>query len=369
MASENRVSRTGGPSKFGNRTLRRDRLLAVVAVIVVAFALEWSKSVTLPLTFGLFLAAVTWPVYAKVKSVASRGWGAIAALLSFLLMVGAIGWGIVASLQQVAEKAPEYTERLSGMQSSLQGKADRFGVSLPNPDELKAKARDAAMQVSRGALSFFGAAVLVCAFLALGLLEISDSSTKLGCGRHAQRWRKIARRVARDFQRYIVVRTLLGLLNGVLVTLGLMLLGVDLAVLWGVLTFLLNYIPTLGSIVATVPPVLFAFAAEGPTTGMIALLIVGGLQLVLGNWIDPLVQGKYLQLSPLVVLLSVVFWGFIWGVAGAFIGVPLTIVIVLVCREFEHTRFIAVMLARGEQAEELGREPLQEPAGGRTVSV
>jgi predicted PurR-regulated permease PerM len=78
---------------------------------------------------------------------------------------------------------------------------------------------------------------------------------------------------------------------------------------------------------------------------LLVLLGVGGVQFVMGQYIDPLLQGKYLALSPLVVLLSVTFWGWLWGVAGAFIGVPLTIGIVITCRHFERTRWIATLLA------------------------
>ena len=107
-----------------------------------------------------------------------------------------------------------------------------------------------------------------------------------------------------------------------------------------------HHIPTVGSIVATVVPVLFALL-QFESAGMAAAVLggLGGIQIVMGLWIDPLVQGKYLSLSPLVVLLSVTFWGWVWGIPGAFISVPLTIVVVIACRQSRETAWIARLLA------------------------
>ena len=138
-------------------------------------------------------------------------------------------------------------------------------------------------------------------------------------------------------------------------------IGLELWWLWGLLNFLLNYIPTLGSFLGVIPPALFALVQFDGDWSMVlaAVGVVGGVQLVMGNWIDPLVQGKALELSPLVVLFTVTFWGWVWGVAGALIAVPLTVLIALVCAESERTRWIAILLA-GDPSE----EPDAETAAG-----
>jgi predicted PurR-regulated permease PerM len=197
--------------------------------------------------------------------------------------------------------------------------------------------------------SFLTAFVLVIAFLVFGLLEAPDFQAKLGSIVPRQRagaWFDAIHTITSDFQRYIVVRTFIGLITGVLVALFAWVIGLDFALIWGLTNFLLNYIPTLGSIIAVVPPVLFGLLQfQSIPMALLVLLGVGGVQFVMGQYIDPLLQGKYLALSPLVVLLSVTFWGWLWGVAGAFIGVPLTIGIVIACRHFERTRWIAILLA------------------------
>jgi hypothetical protein len=113
--------------------------------------------------------------------------------------------------------------------------------------------------------------------------------------------------------------------------------------------------PTIGSILGVLPPALYALAQSdgGMGLALLSLGVIGGIQLIMGNYIDPLVQGRVLSLSPLIVLFSVAFWGWMWGVAGAFIGVPITIATVLICRRFESTRWIATLLAETEDSRAL----------------
>ena len=134
--------------------------------------------------------------------------------------------------------------------------------------------------------------------------------------------------------------------------------GLEFALLWGVLNFLLNYIPTLGSILAIIPPVLFGLVQGGWQLGLLALAAVGGVQLVMGAFVDPRLQGHYLRLSPLVVLLSVAFWEWLWGIPGAFIGVPLTVGLVIALARFDSTRWIAVLLS---DVDEEGRPQVADP--------
>ena len=182
----------------------------------------------------------------------------------------------------------------------------------------------------------------------LGLLEVLDFRRKMEAATHEGRhrhWREPVHRISRDFQNYMVVRTGVGLLTGIGAGLAAFLIGLDFALLWGVLNFLLNYIPTLGSLFGIIPPVLFGLVQGGWTMGLLALVTVGGVQLVMGTFVGPKLQGHYLRLSPLVVLLSVAFWEWLWGIPGAFIGVPLTVGLVITCARFDSTRWIAVLLS------------------------
>jgi AI-2 transport protein TqsA len=158
--------------------------------------------------------------------------------------------------------------------------------------------------------------------------------------------------VAHKVRRFLLIRTVLGVISGVVVSAWLWLMGVDFAPFWGVLIVLLNYLPNLGSIIAGIPPSLLAFAQFGPGW---AMLVAGGLlalEQVSGNFLDPHLQGRTLNVSSLIVLLSVILWGWIWGVPGALIAVPLTVTIILVCAKFAMLRPIAVLLSGDEHLSE-----------------
>jgi predicted PurR-regulated permease PerM len=150
-------------------------------------------------------------------------------------------------------------------------------------------------------------------------------------------------------RRYLLVMTFTSFLTGILTIVWCLIIGVDLALVWGLIAFVLNYIPTLGSIIAVIPPSLIAFLFQGIGRGIATLIGLAAIQVVMGNFVDPRLQGKTLQLSPFVALVSIIFWGWVWGIPGALLGVPMTIAIVLLCQEFEVTRGIAIVLGESEK--------------------
>jgi AI-2 transport protein TqsA len=153
-------------------------------------------------------------------------------------------------------------------------------------------------------------------------------------------------RVNQSVQQYLGLKTMISLLTGASVTVVLWLFGVDFALLWGTLVFIMNFIPTIGSIIATVPPIavtLFQYGTISKTLMVAALLIV--IQVIVGNIIEPKVMGRGLNLSPLVVLLALMFWGWVWGIPGMLLSVPLTAVIRIAMEQFDSTRTVAALIS------------------------
>ncbi|MDX1775298.1 MAG: AI-2E family transporter [Desulfobulbales bacterium] len=153
-------------------------------------------------------------------------------------------------------------------------------------------------------------------------------------------------RVNQSVQQYLGLKTLISLLTGLVVVVILTLLGVDFALLWGTLVFILNFIPTIGSIVATVPPIaitFFQFGSIGKTI-VVAILLIA-TQLIVGNILEPKIMGRGLKLSPMVVLLSLIFWGWIWGIPGMLLSVPLTAAIRIGMEQLDSTRTIAELIS------------------------
>jgi len=141
-------------------------------------------------------------------------------------------------------------------------------------------------------------------------------------------------------------------MTGIASALWPLLLGLDLALVWGVLNFLLNYIPVIGNLLGILPPTLYAIIQFGDWT-MPALVFAGFcvIQITISNFIYPLLQARSLALSPVAVVLALAFWGWVWGIAGALVAVPLTAAFVIACEHFASTAWVARLLTRGPNRE------------------
>ena len=144
----------------------------------------------------------------------------------------------------------------------------------------------------------------------------------------------------------MLVRTLLSMLTGITIWGFALLTGLEPAVAWGLLAFALNYIPFIGSFVATLLPAVFAIA-QLDTWQAVILVFVGlaAIQFLIGNYIEPLVAGAALSISPLVVVFAVFFFGFLWGIPGALIGVPIVLTVIAICAQFPSSRWVATLLS------------------------
>lgn len=336
--------------------------MTLAALAVLIGALKLTAPVTMPLAFSLFVVAIFWPVYRWIRPRAGEVVAALTVLLGFLGFLAAIGGALAYSARQLLKSASAFSATAERMTAEARAWAAAHDLPFPSSPSFVLEPLSSRLQTAVSDLfGATGAFVLVIAFVVLATLEIDDYRAKLletsGDGEHPNGTNELIGRIAADFRRYFLVRTFIGLLTGVLVALGCWIIGLEHPILWGLANFLLNYIPTLGSIIGVIPPALFALVQfESPGMAALALLVVGGVQLVMGAYVDPLLQGRYLRLSPMVVLLSVAAWGLVWGVAGAFVGVPLTILVVLATAQFERTRWIAVLLAeRGSVPERIAR--------------
>ncbi len=166
----------------------------------------------------------------------------------------------------------------------------------------------------------------------------------------ANQFSQITHSITGQIRRYLSLQFLISFVTGCLVWLTLMLIGVDFAVTWGALAFFLNFIPTVGSIAASFPPIILALVQYYPSLWpcVITLLSILTIQLGMGNGIAPKVLGDQLNLSPVVILLSLLFWGWLWGVVGALLSVPITAALKIVCENIESLQPISVMMGSGK---------------------
>ncbi|MCZ6650860.1 MAG: AI-2E family transporter, partial [Acidobacteria bacterium] len=145
-------------------------------------------------------------------------------------------------------------------------------------------------------------------------------------------------------QSYLVIKTLMSLVTGSIIAIVLALMGVDFPLLWGALAFLLNFIPTIGSIIAALPPLLLSLVQLGPWYALGVMVLFLAVNMIIGNILEPALTGRQLGLSPLVVFVSLLFWGWVWGPVGMILSVPLTMIIKIILENTQDMRWVATLL-------------------------
>jgi predicted PurR-regulated permease PerM len=184
------------------------------------------------------------------------------------------------------------------------------------------------------------------------LLEVADFPKKLRAVlKNPERSLSTIEKFSQSAKRYLVIKTLISAATGLVIWLWLLILGVDYPVLWGTLSFLLNYVPNIGAIIAALPVVLLALVQLGVGSALLTVLGFVVVHIVLGNIIEPKLTGKGMSLSTLVVFLSMVFWGWVLGPIGMILSVPMTSLVKIALESYEDTRGLAIMLGSGTEIE------------------
>lgn len=199
-----------------------------------------------------------------------------------------------------------------------------------------------------------GFSLLTFIFLILGLLETDDLGRRLSNSKNKERslqWRDTALTVSAKLRRYMLVRTLASVLTGVVIWAFSLSAGLELATAWGVMAFALNYIPFIGPMVATVFPTLFAFVQfESWQMAILVFLALNTIQFLIGSYMEPRVAGSTLAISPFFLMFGVFFWSYMWGIPGAFIGVPIMITALTIMERIPSTQWLANLLSNTASA-------------------
>jgi AI-2 transport protein TqsA len=331
-------------------------LMAVIASILVVAALKATRPISMPLAFAFFIAILVHPLQSRLEKRLPRWLSLILVLLLLCAIVGIAVGALSLGGEIIEPKVPEYLDRLQEMAQMLRDWASDRNIPLPqftsgSNNGASSQLTQQAIGGVRSFISVLSLSVLTISLLVLLLLEITQYRKKVQkafSNRTGDRLIRAVGNTSEKLRRYLWVMTLTSILTGVLTTVWCFIIGVDLAFVWGLIGFVLNYIPTLGSIIAVIPPTLVAFLFNGVGRGVATLIGLAVIQVIMGNFVDPKVQGRSLQLSPFVALFSIAFWGWVWGIPGAILGVPMTISIILFCQEFETTQGVAIVLGELE---------------------
>lgn len=355
-------------------------LLAIVTVILVLGALKALKSVALVVVFAAFITLVMSPLDRRIVEALPDPltWLGRAAVMSVLLAVlGIFLAGLVYAARQVMDAMPRITEDLgqmlpldvlegngTGDGSAGDGPNDGF-LDLPGSLQSAGGAfggwlTDTAMSLAQavvnttGSLVAFIVIVFFLVLLALGEVPLFRSKIDaLSAGAGRETWHDVTRSIAMRLRRFLLVRALMGLLSAVLYVGWLAIFGIDLLFVWAILTFLLTFIPNIGSIISGLLPVLYAFLVVDVWTATAVGAGIFVIEQVIGNFVDPKLQGRQIVLSPFVILVAILFWGWLWGVAGAFLAVPMTSTILVVCAHVPSLRPAALLLSNQKDEADL----------------
>ena len=343
------------PAPPGPGERLRTRILVLIGVVTAGAALRWTEPVSLPLVVAAFLLVLTRPLQCGLERRAPRWVAVLATTLVVLLAFAVIAGGFVLSIGQVASRAPELAERAQALVEQARRWAQDRG--LPAPAGGGGSITDQLLPSLSRLLSAGGITLerlgFILAFFVLGLLEVSDFRDKARerlRPPHGEAVVAAAADIAHRVRRYLGALTITSLISGVATGIFALIVGLDSPFVWGLVAFLLNYVPTIGPFVAVIPPTLYALLQfGGGARTLVVFLGVGAIQFVIGNFVDPKIEGRVLSLSPLVVLVAVVFWGWLWGVFGAVLAVPLTVAVVAVCERFERSRWVPALLSEADR--------------------
>jgi AI-2 transport protein TqsA len=341
-------------------------LLSAAAFVIVVAGMKAAASILVPFIVAVFLAVISAPLVFWLKS--KRVPSGVAVAVVVLLMVGVLtlaGMFVGNSLNRFLVALPSYEARLQQELTSFVRWLGERGIEVSTATLLEYVDPGAALGLATGVLTSLGGLVtnafLILLTVVFILLEASGFPTKI---KEALTDPKPTLEGFSEFatklKRYIVIKTAICLATGIAVAAWTHVCGIDFPILWGVLAFLLNYVPSLGSILAAVPAVITAFLQAGP--GMAGIVAVGylAINVTLGSFLEPRFLGQGLGLSTLVVFLSLVAWAWVLGPVGMFLSVPLTITVKIALQSNERTRWIGILLGP-----ELTDPPPSTPDAGR----
>lgn len=330
----------------------RVNLLAVLATIAVIAALRVGYPVVMPIIAALFIIATAWPVKIWLDH-------RMPTLLSYigtviLLTVLFVGFFalIYYVIAQVAAQFYGHQDEFRALYNRYTGWAQANGLPVFGGDNDGSNGFDRLLSIARSllsniytTLSYLG---LITVIVIMGLPEVPAISRKIGQQFNARFSRELtvtSINIADNFRSYVWMTIVTSLITGVASTIWAFAVGLDMAVIWGVLNFLLNFIPVIGNIAGIVPPTLYA-VIQYDGWGMPVLVLVGFalLQIVISNFVYPMVQSRGMAMPPVTIILSLLFWGWLWGFAGALLAVPLTAALIISGQHFKSTRKFAYLL-------------------------
>lgn len=327
------------------------------AFIIIIAGMKYASNLITPLLLALFISIIcAQPMAWLARKKVSHGLSILIVLTGVNLILFLIGQLIGRSIGKFTKDAPYYASRLNEIATNTFQSLNEMGMNM-SPDQLKSIFNvGKVMNTTAGMLGdlggLMGNTVIVMFIVVFILMELNAFAVKtIAIVNTPNKSLNYLPKIGNSIRHYLGIKTLVSLATGVLIWIGLRLIGVEYAGVWAMIAFLMNFIPQIGSFLAMIPAILFALVQVGFGGALGTLITFVSVNLVMGSIVEPRVMGKGMGLSTLVVFISLIFWGFVFGTVGMFLSVPLTMAIKVILEQNENTRWIAILLGTQKEAE------------------
>jgi len=322
----------------------------MACLVVIIAGLKAAQDLLVPFLMAVFIAIILGPLEGWLQKKKVPTWAALLLIIGGISILGLLAGVLLgASINDFSGNLPGYEAKIQAKTAGLAELLRKFGLKVTQKEILRYVDPGAAMSLAGNLLTSLGSLLsntfLILLTVVFILLEASTFPAKLSrvLGPRSKMFGNVELFIGK-INRYMVIKTWTSLATGVLAALWLAILGVDYALLWGLLAFLFNYVPNIGSIIAAVPPLLLALVQLGATPALLAGVGYLVINLVIGNVLEPKFMGRGLGLSTLVVFVSLIFWGWVLGPVGMLLSVPLTMTVKVGLANSEETAWLDSLL-------------------------
>ena len=333
-------------------------LLGFICVVVMVIALKALKTIFIPMIFAVLLSIVLSPVIRFLRKFKiPTGISLTIVTLGVFLIFYLLGLVVYSGAASFAQGFPKYE---ASLRSTLETTLERINLpmeqfqeyfnSMDWQENLKKISIGSTISSTLGSFAtFIGYVILILLltlFILAGQMNIGEKVWRAYKTEKARIISEVLGDIQVSVQTYLITKLFISAMTAVVGVIFIIIFGVDFAIIAGVLLFVFNFIPNIGSILATIFPILICFVEYGyswKVPGLAVCLIA--TQMIFGNVIEPLLMGRGLNLSPLIVILSLIFWGWVWGIVGMVLAVPLTATLVIICEHIEPLRPIAILMS------------------------
>ncbi len=348
-------------SKAANYTKVTSYFLGFICFIICVYILMALKDILIPITISVFLTFLFHPLVVYLKKFGLPKW--LSLIIILLLLIGVyylIGLLVYANIGNFSDKLQVY---YSNLIKSLQQILSPFNLTVKEFAQLlniktesinlgsvmenlfKAGIIQNLFSSFSSVLGDFFISMIFWIFMILGKTQFEER-LKIAFSNSREQIEGFISSINNQLQNYIIIKTITSLVTGIIVTVILWIYGIDFAIFWGLLTFILNFIPNIGSIIATLFPIVISLLEYGVGFGTISMSVLLILnQNIIGNLVEPHFLGRQMDLSPVFVLFSLIFWGWIWGIAGMFLSVPIAAGLKILFTNIEPLKPIAILMS------------------------